>query len=129
MDPLRVALQEVGKVDPQTIQERPWGIWADWYRTPAATLKCMVVRPGARMSLQRHNHRSEVWRIMSGEGEDQGTEPPTPLVAGRTHIVAKGAIHRVANTGQAPLVIIEMQLGQCDEDDIERLADDYQRVK
>jgi mannose-6-phosphate isomerase-like protein (cupin superfamily) len=38
-----------------------------------------------------------------------------------------GATHRIANTGKEPLVIVELQMGECREDDIVRLADDYQR--
>lgn len=124
---LHKALRSMGLFESDVVQERPWGVWADWYRTPEATLKCMVIKPGARMSLQKHTHRQEVWRTISGRGEDQGTDPPTPLTPGHTHVVKLGAIHRIANTGDEPLVIVELQMGECREDDIERLADDYQR--
>jgi mannose-6-phosphate isomerase-like protein (cupin superfamily) len=124
---LHEALRAVGLFDSDTVQERPWGLWVDWYRTPEATLKCMVVRPGARMSLQRHRQRREIWRVISGQGEDQGTDPPTRLSSGKTHVVEVGATHRIANTGTAPLVIVELQMGHCDEHDIERLEDDYKR--
>ena len=126
---LRAALRALGLLESQEVHERPWGIWVDWYRTREATLKCMVVRPGARMSLQRHAHRQEVWRVVAGRGEDQGTSPPSPLAPGLTHVVATGAVHRIANTGRDPLVVVELQMGECREDDIERLADDYQRAK
>ena len=129
MESLGQALRALGLFESDTIEERPWGVWADWYRTPEATLKCMVVKPGARMSLQKHAHRQEVWRTISGKGEDQGTDPPTPLTPGYTHVVKIGATHRIANTGEEPLVIVELQMGECREDDIERLADDYERNK
>lgn len=126
---MQAALRQFGLFESDVVEERPWGLWVDWYRTPEATLKCMVVKPGARMSLQLHHHRQEVWRVVSGHGEDQGSEPALPLVAGRTHVVPVGAKHRIANTGTEPLVIVELQMGECREDDIERLADDYQRAK
>ncbi len=107
------------------VEERPWGIWFDWFRSPEATLKCMLVAPGHRMSLQRHQEREEVWRVISGSGEDQGPNPPQPLVPGSTHHVPPGQIHRIANTGSGPLVIVEMQAGNCSEEDIERMEDDY----
>ena len=125
--PLHKALRSMGLFESDQVEERPWGLWVDWYRTPEATLKCMVVKPGARMSLQKHAHRQEVWRTISGKGEDQGTDPPTPLSPGHTHVVKIGDTHRIANTGTEPLVIVELQMGECREDDIERLADDYQR--
>jgi mannose-6-phosphate isomerase-like protein (cupin superfamily) len=127
VDPLRTALKAVGLFESDSVVERPWGIWVDWYRTEEATLKCMVVRPGARMSLQKHQHRREVWRVVAGRGEDQGTKPATALTPGKTHVVETGATHRIANTGTEPLVIVELQMGHCDEGDIERLADDYDR--
>lgn len=127
METLRDALRVLGLFESDVVEERPWGLWVDWYRTPEATLKCMAVKPGARMSLQRHKERQEVWRVVAGEGEDQGTNPPTKLMAGRTHVVKIGATHRIANTGNTPLVIVELQMGHCDEHDIERLEDDYNR--
>jgi mannose-6-phosphate isomerase-like protein (cupin superfamily) len=48
-------------------------------------------------------------------------------VPGHTHVVKIGATHRIANTGTDPLVIVELQMGECREDDIVRLADDYKR--
>jgi mannose-1-phosphate guanylyltransferase len=127
MEHLLPALRAVGLFESDHVEERPWGIWVDWYRTPEATLKCMVVEPGARMSLQRHKERREIWRIISGSGEDQGSDPPTPLTPGKTHVVGIGETHRIANTGKVPLVIVELQMGHCTEHDIERLADDYKR--
>jgi len=127
VDSLHEALRAVGLFESDHVQERPWGLWVDWYRTSEATLKCMVIRPGARMSLQRHAERREVWRVISGHGEDQGTHPATPLTAGKTHVVQIGDKHRIANTGGEPLVIVELQMGHCDEHDIERLEDDYER--
>ncbi|MEA3191070.1 MAG: mannose-6-phosphate isomerase [Thermoplasmata archaeon] len=129
MERLLASLRAIGLFESDVVQERPWGVWVDWYRSDAATLKCMVVRPGARMSLQKHARRREVWRIVAGKGEDQGTSPPTPLTPGKTHVVEAGAVHRIANTGTEPLVIVELQTGHCDEHDIERIADDYDRMK
>ena len=128
MDKTLTALRALGLWESESVLERPWGLWVDWFRSEEATLKCMVIRPGARMSLQRHNERSEVWRVISGQGEDQGTKPPTPLVPGKTRVVEKGSVHRIANTGTEPLVIVELQMGRCREEDIERLADDYRRA-
>jgi mannose-6-phosphate isomerase len=127
VDVLRAALKAVGLFESDAVEERPWGLWVDWYRSDDAVLKCMVIRPGARMSLQRHKERAEVWRVISGRGEDQGPNPPLALIPGTTRVVHQGDVHRIANTGPDPLVIVELQLGHCDEHDIERLADDYKR--
>ncbi|MGB1698171.1 MAG: phosphomannose isomerase type II C-terminal cupin domain [Thermoplasmatota archaeon] len=127
MDALHDAIRAMGIFESDTVQERPWGLWVDWFRTDEATLKCMVVKPGARMSLQKHAERREVWRVISGEGEDQGEET-VALLPGLTHVVEVGQVHRIANTGDKPLVIVEMQMGNCSEEDIVRLEDDYQRA-
>lgn len=124
---LQEALHGMGLFHSDVVEERPWGLWVDWYRTPEATLKCMIVRPGARMSLQKHAERREIWRVIRGEGQDQGSDPPAPLVPGKTHEVRRGQLHRIANTGTEPLVIVELQMGNCSEDDIERIDDDYDR--
>ncbi len=125
---LETTLRRYGVAPGESWDERPWGGYLDWYRDESrATLKIMVVRPGARMSLQRHAHRDEVWRVLEGKGLDEGTKPATPLEPGTTHFVAVGATHRIANTGSEPLVIVEVQLGECREDDIERLEDDFGR--
>ncbi|MHB8634099.1 MAG: phosphomannose isomerase type II C-terminal cupin domain [Thermoplasmatota archaeon] len=128
MDATRRALAAMGLFASDVVQERPWGLWVDWYRTPEATMKCMAVHPGARMSLQVHRERREVWRVLSGSGEDQGTNPPTPLTPGVTHVVEIGVRHRIANTGSDPLVVVELQMGHCREEDIVRFADDYMRA-
>lgn len=128
MSDLQAAIEAMGLFESDRVQERPWGLWVDWYRAPEATMKCMVVRPGARMSLQRHQERMEVWRVISGHGEDQGPDPAVPLTPGATRVVHKGDVHRIANTGGSPLVIVEMQLGRCREEDIERLEDDFDRT-
>lgn len=128
-DDLLGALRGMGLFRSERVEERPWGLWVDWYRTDDATLKCMVVRPGARMSLQRHGERREIWRVIKGHGEDQGPDPAVPLAPGKTHVVEAGAVHRIANTGTEPLVIVELQMGHCSEEDIERLADDYARTQ
>ena len=126
MDPLRIALDSLGLGDAH-VQERPWGLWVDWHRSAPTTLKAMVVRPGHRMSLQRHFERSEIWHVVSGNGEDQGVNPAKKLKPGDNHFVPVGVLHRLANTGSTPLIVVEAQSGNCREDDIERLEDDYKR--
>lgn len=110
-----------------TVVARPWGSYEDVHRTREATLKILVVHEGRRMSLQRHQERMEVWRVLQGRGEDQGTTPPTDLLPGATHVVQTGQVHRLANVGTGDLVVVELQLGTCREEDIERLADDFGR--
>ena len=109
--------------------ERPWG----WFRTLAASdglqVKEIIVRPGAKLSLQRHARRAEQWIVASGEAvATVGPRRHRLSVRGYVDIPA-GEVHRLENPGAEPLRVIEVQLGSyLGEDDIERLADDYGRA-
>jgi len=107
---------------------RPWGRWEEYLNEEGYRLKRIIVQPGARLSLQRHRHRSEHWVIAAGEGLLTLDEEIRSIRAGDYAFIPIGGVHRVENTGKENLIIIETQMGICDEDDIERLEDDYWRV-
>lgn len=107
--------------------DRPWGRWEEYLNEPGYRVKRIIVAAGQRLSLQRHALRKEHWVIVAGEGlfHLDGTE--TRVEAGSTVFIPVGGVHRITNDGTEPLLIVETQLGVCDEDDIERLEDDYGR--
>jgi mannose-6-phosphate isomerase-like protein (cupin superfamily) len=107
--------------------DRPWGRWEEYLNESGYRVKRIVVAPGQRLSLQRHRLRSEHWVIVAGKGSFHLDGSDRPVEAGSTVFIPVGGIHRITNTGDVPLLIIETQLGICDEDDIERLEDDYGR--
>jgi mannose-6-phosphate isomerase-like protein (cupin superfamily) len=79
------------------------------------------------LSLQRHRLRSEHWIIAAGTGVMTLDDKTWALSTGQyVHVPVEG-VHRVQNDGTENLIIIETQLGICDENDIERLEDDYGR--
>lgn len=108
---------------------RPWGGFHRLAKGDGYQVKRLVVAPGQVLSLQAHQHRSEHWVIVSGSatvtlGENQMTAGPDQAVH-----VPSGAVHRIANFGKDPLVLIEVQLGSyLGEDDIIRIDDIYDRV-
>ena len=109
--------------------QRPWG----WFETlgdgEGYLVKRLCIRAGQRISLQRHRHRSEHWVVVSGDGQLECDGTVIPAAAGTTLLVPCGAIHRAAAGGE-DLLIVEVQRGRLlSEDDIERLADDYQRCQ
>lgn len=109
--------------------QRPWGEWRVLSAEPGCVVKRIQVRPGARLSLQRHVHRSEHWIVVAGEGLATLGEASIALAAGSTAFIPAGTIHRIANTGAVEMVFIEVQTGALlSEDDIERLADDSDRA-
>lgn len=115
------------KDEPRTTH-RPWGSYTVLEDNHGYQIKKIVVKPGKRLSLQKHYHRSEHWIVVSGtaqvtrDGEDYLVRP------NESTYIPIGGVHRLENPGTIDLVIIEAQVGQyTGEDDIVRLEDDWQR--
>ena len=110
------------------VGERPWGRWTVLEAGFGFTVKKIEIEPGHRLSLQYHHHRSEHWLVIEGEGEVEINEERISIKQ-RSHVhIPLKAVHRVKNTGDAVLIILELQQGDIlDEGDIVRLEDDYAR--
>ncbi len=109
-------------------ETRPWGGFVVVDRGPGFKVKRVLVRPGGRLSLQSHRHRTEHWYVVDGEATVTIDGARTILVAGRSIDVPVGAIHRLENFGAGDLVIVEVQRGDyLGEDDIFRYDDAYRR--
>jgi mannose-6-phosphate isomerase-like protein (cupin superfamily) len=109
--------------------ERPWGSWEIIAVGARYAVKRIVVRPGQRLSLQRHQFRAEHWIVVGGIAQVTRGETTFPVGAGEHVVIGRGDIHRIANTGDEDVVFIEVQHGErLEEDDIERLQDDYGRM-
>ena len=110
------------------VEERPWGRWTVLDAGFCFTVKKIEIEPGHRLSLQYHHHRSEHWLVIEGEGEVEINEERISIKK-RSHVhIPLKAVHRVKNTGDAVLIILELQQGDIlDEGDIVRLEDDYAR--
>ena len=108
---------------------RPWGHYTNLLERDQHKVKELVVSPGKRLSLQRHERRAEHWTVVAGEAVVTVGEAETTLRRGDSVHIPVGATHRIMNPGCDPLVIIETQTGDYfGEDDIVRLADDYGRA-
>jgi mannose-6-phosphate isomerase-like protein (cupin superfamily) len=108
---------------------RPWGEWTVIDVGAGYVAKRIIVRPGQRLSLQRHRHRDEHWVVVAGTAEVTRGDATFELGVGGTTDIARGETHRVANPGTQDVIFIEVQLGALlSEDDIERLEDIYGRV-
>lgn len=106
---------------------RPWGRWEEYLNEPGYRVKRIIVNPGKRLSLQKHEHRSEHWVIVRGKGKFTLDNDIKSVAEGDTVFIPLGGVHRIENDGTDYLVIIETQLGLCLEDDIIRLEDDWGR--
>ena len=108
---------------------RPWG----WYQSidngPGFQVKRLCVNPGSRLSLQRHQRRAEHWVVVSGEALVHCDGKDMTLIANQSTYIPVGATHRLENTTEEPVYLIEVQSGDyLGEDDIERLEDDFARI-
>lgn len=111
------------------VDHRPWGFYEVLSDEADHKVKRITVRPGKRLSLQRHKKRSEHWFIVRGKALVTLDEREVDLEEGRSIDVPMGVAHRIANVGEGDLVFIEVQRGDYfGEDDIERLEDDFGRI-
>jgi mannose-6-phosphate isomerase-like protein (cupin superfamily) len=108
--------------------ERPWGNYIKFFQESGVWVKRVEVKPGARLSLQKHSHRAEKWNIVAGQGLVVLDGREINVGPGSLIDVPLGAVHRIANTGDTKLVFIEVACGdELSEEDIIRLQDDYDR--
>jgi len=110
--------------------ERPWGNYTVLEKGNRYKIKRIVLHPKARLSLQLHQHRSEHWVVVFGTARVTRGEEVFDVHANESTFIPIAVKHRLENPGPIPLQIIEIQNGDyVEEDDIERLDDDYQRMK
>lgn len=120
--------QGMPEADAHRRMHTPWGWWEPMDMGDRFKVKRISVKPGGRLSLQKHFHRAEHWVVVRGTAE--------VTVAGRVSLLGEneaayipiGAEHRLANPGRIPLEIVEVQVGPyTGEDDIVRIEDVYGR--
>lgn len=108
---------------------RPWGSYEGIGSGPRYQVKRLVLRPGGRLSLQRHQRRTEHWVVVSGTARVTRADACFLLGPDQSTYIPLGVAHRLENPGSDPLVMIEVQSGDyLGEDDIVRLDDAYGRV-
>jgi mannose-1-phosphate guanylyltransferase/mannose-6-phosphate isomerase len=107
---------------------RPWG----WFDTidegDRFKVKRIQVKPGESLSLQKHAHRAEHWVVIKGMAKITNGDKVLTLLENQSTYIPPGDIHCLANPGDIPLEIIEVQSGSyLGEDDIVRISDGYGR--
>ena len=109
-------------------EERPWG----WYDViddgDRYKVKSIEVKPGEKLSLQKHFHRAEHWVVVTGTAAVEVDGSRTLIHENLSTYIPMGSKHRLSNPGRIPLRIVEVQSGAyLEEDDIERYEDNYGR--
>jgi mannose-1-phosphate guanylyltransferase len=108
---------------------RPWGGYSSILSGPRFQVKKLFVKPGKKLSLQKHHHRAEHWVVVSGTAEVTIDGTVTELTENQSIYLPLGCVHRLANPGKILLELIEVQTGSyLGEDDIIRIEDEFGRA-
>jgi mannose-1-phosphate guanylyltransferase/mannose-6-phosphate isomerase len=124
----RLKAKDIAQAEIFPKDHRPWG----WFESLALgdrfQVKRICVKPGAALSLQSHNHRSEHWIVVEGTAKVTIDDAIKLVSEGQSVYVPLGAVHRMENPGKLPMLLIEVQIGSyLGEDDIIRYEDLYSR--
>jgi len=107
---------------------RPWGTYTVLEDTLGYKIKRIEVKPGKRLSLQKHFHRNEHWIVVSGTATVTIGDVTRLIRPNESTYIKMGEMHRLENQGKIPVVLIEAQVGEyTGEDDIVRIEDDFKR--
>ncbi len=110
-------------------EQRPWGWFEPLNEGPRYKVKMLYIKPGARLSMQMHYHRSEHWVVVQGTAKVIIDGQETHLCENESVFISPTQWHRLENPGKEPLQIMEVQIGDyLGEDDIVRADDDYNRT-
>ena len=108
---------------------RPWGWYESVDQGDRHQVKRILVNPGSRLSLQKHEHRAEHWIVVKGRARVTRGDEVLDLLENQSTYIPQGCVHRLENLESTPLEIIEVQSGSyLGEDDITRLDDEYGRT-
>ncbi|RUM91419.1 MAG: mannose-1-phosphate guanylyltransferase/mannose-6-phosphate isomerase [Thiomicrospira sp.] len=110
------------------LAHRPWGTYEVLIDSEQYKVKRIVVKPGSKLSLQKHFHRNEHWIVVSGTASVTVDKETFLVRANESTYIQMGQVHRLENEGKIDLVMIEVQVGEyTGEDDIVRIEDVYGR--
>ena len=127
---IAIMLKEAGRneADTHTKCYRPWGSYQTINLGQRFQVKRITVKPGAKLSLQKHHHRAEHWVVVEGTAIVTCDDKEIMLTENQSTYLPLGATHRLDNPGKIPLELIEVQSGSyLGEDDIVRFDDVYGR--
>jgi mannose-1-phosphate guanylyltransferase / mannose-6-phosphate isomerase len=131
---LKRLVAKLKTVAPQVTEDhlkvhRPWGSYQSVDMGERHQVKRIIVKPGGRLSLQKHHHRSEHWIVVRGAARVTVNENIKTVHENESIYIPIGAVHRLENPGKIALELIEVQTGSyLGEDDIIRIEDDYRRA-
>ena len=115
---------------PETNNDQSCGCFENLLDEPGYKVKRIMVYPGQKLSLQRHQFRAEHWTVVEGIAWVRNGDDEFALGVSGSTFIPQQAIHRLENRTEEMVVLIEVQTGSyTGEDDIERLEDIYGRIR
>ncbi|HEY5589284.1 MAG TPA: phosphomannose isomerase type II C-terminal cupin domain [Candidatus Paceibacterota bacterium] len=108
-------------------EERPWGFFRRFTHNTPSTVKIISVKPNEDLSLQSHSKREEFWHVIKGSGVFQLGDDKHNVEVGSEQYVPLETKHKISS-GSDGIEVLEIALGDFDEDDIIRYEDKYGRV-
>jgi mannose-1-phosphate guanylyltransferase / mannose-6-phosphate isomerase len=124
----RLQAEHRDEADALPTVHRPWGTYRALHNGHRVQVKHIMVRPGAKLSLQMHHHRAEHWVVVQGTAKIVRGNEELILTEDQSTYIPLGTAHRLENPGKIPLHVIEVQSGSyLGEDDIVRFEDHYGR--
>jgi len=124
---MRYPLKKQTMLPNRHFEERPWGSFERFTANEATTLKIVRVFAGKRLSLQKHTRRAEFWKVIEGSGVIRVGNDEREAQIGDEIEIPAGALHRLTG-GPKGIAVLEIVFGEFDENDIERIEDDFGRV-
>ena len=124
----RLLAERRDEADALSTVHRPWGTYRALHNGHRVQVKHIMVKPGAKLSLQMHHHRAEHWVVVQGTAKIVRGNEEMVLTEDQSTYIPLGTAHRLENPGKIPLHVIEVQSGSyLGEDDIVRFEDHYGR--
>ena len=108
-------------------EKRPWGGFREFVKNQAVTVKILFIKKGEVFSLQRHEHRAEFWRVLSGDPDVTVGSDVVRAKAGDEFEILKTVDHRISASIN-DVEVLEISVGEFDEGDIIRMEDKYGRA-
>lgn len=108
-------------------EERPWGYFRRFTQNTPSTIKIITIKSGEEISLQSHSQRSEFWKVISGSGTCEVNGEKCDFKIGDEKLIPLESHHRLI-AGIDGIEILEIAVGEFNENDIVRYEDKYGRV-
>ncbi len=108
-------------------EKRPWGFFRRFTDNVSSTVKILVVKPNEELSLQSHKKRKEFWRVIGGSGIFKIDDQEHLVKINDEQSISIGTKHQI-KAGNDGIEVLEISLGEFDENDIVRYEDKYGRI-